>query len=174
MIMDTSSYRNHHRVYNGYIPITTSPRQFQLDGTNHGFVRPSALNGATTNCTVVLWYSTTDTQELWVRGNQNNGTYLSASASNNYYHSGCGSPTNFVDLNTVVRPDTPVNYRNGAYHMWEAKNVDFSAWTYFDWFLYPGSWQLAGNVSQILVYNRALTAIESAQNFNAFRLRYGV
>jgi hypothetical protein len=58
--------------------------------------------------------------------------------------------------------------------MWEAKNVDFSAWTYFDWFLYPGSWQLAGNVSQILVYNRALTAIESAQNFNAFRLRYGV
>lgn len=174
MIMDTSSYANHHKLNNGYIPTTTSPKKFQLDGTNHGFVRTSALNGATTVNTVVVWYSTTDTQELWVRGNQNNSFYLSASASNNYYHAGCGTPTNYVDLNTVVRPDSPVNYREGAYHMWEAKNVDFTTWTYFDWFLYPGNWQLAGNVSAIMVYNRALTSNESAQNFNSLRSRYGI
>lgn len=174
MIMDTSLYNNHHKIYNGYIPSAASPKRFQLDGTNHGLVRTSALNGASTANTVVLWYSTTDTQELWVRGNQNNGTYLSASASNNYYHSSCGSPTNYVDLNVVVRPDTPVNYRNGAYHMWEAKNVDFSTWTYFDWFLYPGGWQMLGNLSTILVYNRALTAAESATNYAAFRGRFGL
>ena len=174
MLMDGSGRNNHHWISNGFIPTTSSPTRFQLDGTNHGFVRNAALNGVTNNCTVVIYYRTTDSQELWVRGNQNNGTYLSASASNNYYHSSVGSPTNFVDLNTVVRPDSPINYRNGAYHMWEAKGVDFSGWTYFDWFLYPGGWQLAGDVSKVLVYNRSITAEESARNFNALRGRFGI
>jgi hypothetical protein len=174
MLMDGSGRNNHHWLSNGFIPTTSSPTRFQLDGTNHGFVRNAALNGVTNNCTVVIYYRTTDTQELWVRGNQNNGIYLSASASNNYYHGSVGSPTNFVDLNTVVRPDSPINYRNGAYHMWEAKGVDFSGWTYFDWFLYPGGWQLAGDVSKVLVYNRSITAAESAQNFQALRSRYSI
>jgi hypothetical protein len=174
MLMDGSGRNNHHRLFNGYIPAAGSPARFQLDGANHGFVRSGALNGVTSDCTVVIYYSTTDSQELWVRGNQDNTWYLSASASNNYYHSNVGSPTNFVDLNTVVRPDSPVNYRNGSYHMWEAKGVNFSAWTSFDWFLYPSAWQLNGEVSKVLVYNRSITAAESAQNFAAFRTRYGI
>jgi hypothetical protein len=174
MLRDNSGRENHHTLGNYFIPNSSNPRRFTLDGTNHGFVRNGALNEVSNNCTVVIYYRTTDTQELWVRGNQNNGVYLSASASNNYYHSGCGTPTNFVDLQTVVRPDTPINYRNGAYHMWEAKAVDFSGWTYFDWFLYPGGWQMTGDVSKILVYNRSLTSDESAQNFYALRSRFGI
>jgi hypothetical protein len=58
--------------------------------------------------------------------------------------------------------------------MWEAKGVDFTTWTSFQWFLYPAPWQLAGDVSKVLVYNRSITAAESAQNFNAFKTRYGV
>jgi hypothetical protein len=174
ILYDQSGRNNHHYLGGYYIPSTENPRSFTLDGSTQGFTRLAGLTGATTNCTVVIWYKTTDTQELWVMGNNSSSVYLSASASNNYYHGNCGTPTNFVDLNTVVRPDTPVNYRNGAYHMWEAKNVDFTGWTRFDWFLYSGGWQMAGNVGQILVYNRALTAAESAQNFSAFRLRYGV
>jgi hypothetical protein len=58
--------------------------------------------------------------------------------------------------------------------MWEAKGVNFSGWTYFDWFLYPGGWQLAGEVSKVMVYNRSLTAQESAQNFGALRSRFGI
>lgn len=168
---DLSGSGNHH-VTTGSPSFSNG--RFTLDGSTQGFTRTSALTGVTTNCTVVIWYSTTDTQELWVRGNQNGSYYLSASASNNYYHGTCGSPTNFVDLNTVVRPDTPVNYRNGAFHMWEAKNVDFSGWNYFEWFLYSGGWQMAGTVGTILVYNRSITAAESAANFEAFRGRYGV
>jgi hypothetical protein len=173
-IKDQSLYGNHHALGAYNIPTADNPRRFQLDGANLGIIRNGALNGVTNNCTVVIYYKTTDTQELWVRGNQNNSFYLSASASNNYYHANVGSPTNFVDLNTVVRPDSPVNYRNGAYHMWEAKGVDFSSWTYFDWFLYPGGWQMAGDVSKILVYNRSITSDESAQNFYALRSRYGI
>jgi hypothetical protein len=58
--------------------------------------------------------------------------------------------------------------------MWEAKNVDFSGWTYFDWFLYPGGWQMTGDVSKILVYNRPLSQTESAQNYQALRGRFGI
>ena len=58
--------------------------------------------------------------------------------------------------------------------MWEAKNVNFTTWTYFEWFLYGGGWQLSGDVAKIMVYNRALTADESRQNFNALRGRFGI
>lgn len=174
LVSDLSGRGNHHEIGGYYIPNSNSPRKFTLDGSTQGLIRKSSLSGATSTCTVVIWYSTTDSQELWVMGNNSGSYYLAASASNNYYHGNCGSPTNYVDLNTVVRPDSPVNYRNGNYHMWEAKNVDFSAWSRFDWFLYSGGWQMAGNVSAILVYNRALTAAESAQNYQALRGRYGI
>lgn len=172
-VKDTSGRGNHHFIPTYTIPNSDSPRKFTLDGSTHGFTRTSALNGVTNNCTVVMWYSTTDGQELWVRGNGNNGVYLSASSGNAYYHAGCGSPTNWVDLKQVTNPVTE-GYRNGAYHMWEAKGVDFSGWTTFDWFLYPSGWQMSGNVSAILVYNRSLSAAESAQNFYALRGRYGI
>lgn len=168
---DLSGRSNHHTIAGS--PSYSNGR-FTLDGSTQGFTIAAALNGVTNNCTVVVWYSTTDTQELWVQGNNNGSFYLSASASNNYYHGNCGSPSNFVDLNTVTRPDTPVNYRNGAFHMWEAKGVDFTSWSSFQWFLYGGGWQMAGNVSLIMVYNRSLSAVESAANFAAFRGRYGI
>ena len=171
---DLSGYGNHHQFGNYYIPNTTYPKSFTLDGSTQGFIRTSSLTGATSNCTVVIFYKTTDTQELWVMGSNSTSYYLSASASNNYYHGLCGSPTNYVDLKTVVRPDSPVNYRDGNYHMWEAKNVDFSAWTQYHWFLYPSSWQMAGTVGTILVYNRAISDAESRQNFTFFRNRYGI
>ena len=170
-LVDFSGNNNHH-YYAG--AVNYANEKFTLDGSTSGFIRESSLNNVSSDCTVVIWYSTTDTQELWIMGSNSTSNYLSASASNNYYHSNCGTPTNYVDLNTVVRPDSPVNYRNGNYHMWEAKGVNLSGWTRYDWFLYPGGWQLAGNVSAILVYNRSLSASESKQNFNALRSRYGI
>ena len=146
---------------------------FTLDGSTQGFTRATSMNGVSSTNTVVIWYSTTDGYELWVRGNQNNNYYLSASYGNNYYHSNVGSPTNWVDLNSVTNPVTE-GYRNGAFHMWEAKNVNFTGWTYYDWFLYPGGWQMAGNVANIMIYNRNLTSDESRQNFNALRGRFGI
>ena len=71
-------------------------------------------------------------------------------------------------------PATPTNYRNGTFRMWEAKNVNFTSWTVFDWFLYGSSWNIVGNVSSIMIYNRPLSSAESAQNFEAIRGRYGI
>jgi hypothetical protein len=168
--LDTSGYSNHHTLTD--YPVVSNSR-FTLNGSTQGFTRTSAITGVTSTCSVVIWYSTTDIQELWVEGNQSTSYYLSASNNNNYYNANCGSPTNYVDLNTVVNPYAS-GYKDGNYHMWEAKSVDFTTWTYFQWFLYPGGWQLAGNVSKIMVYNRIITSAESAQNFAAFRSRFGI
>lgn len=170
-LVDFSNYNNHHH-YKG--AVNYSNNKFTLNGSDAGLYKPSALAGATSNCTVVIWYSTTDSQELWVMGNQNGGIYLSASSGNNYYHGNCGSPLNYVDLVQTINPVTPINYRNGNFHMWEAKGVDFSGWNYFEWFLYPSNWQLLGTVANILVYNKVLTANESKQNFIALKNRFGV
>lgn len=173
-IYDNSGRDNHHFLQGYYIPNSTSPRKFDFSQNVNWVSRSGALAGVTSTCTVAIWYSTIDTAELWVRGNQNNGTYLAASSGGAYYHSSVGAPTNFVDLNTVSNPETPVDYRDGNYHMWEAKSVDFNGWTYFDWFGYPDPWGLNGKVSRIMVYNRNLTADESARNYAAMRGRFSI
>lgn len=172
-IYDNSGRGNHHFLQDYYIPNSSSPRKFDMTESDY-ISKSGALSGVSSTCTVVLWYATTDSTELWCRGNQDNGRYLSASYGNDYYHSAAGSPTNYVDLKVVTNPETPVDYRDGNYHMWEAKNVDFSAWTYFDWFGYPGGWGLTGKLSKIIVYNRNLTAAESSRNYSALRGRFGI
>jgi hypothetical protein len=167
---DLSGNGNHHTAVGS--PAYTNGR-FNINETQW-FNKASAIPGVTTLGSVVMWYSTTDNQELWVRGNNSGSYYLSASVSNNYYHSSCGSPTNYVDLNVTTRPDSPINYRNGSFHMWEAKNVDFTTWTSYDWFGYGTSWNMTGTLAAILVYDRPLTDQESIQNFNALRGRYGI
>jgi hypothetical protein len=171
-LYDMSAQKNDHFIV-GQPLLTADKKAFDIT-ESHSFNKPTSLSGATNACTVVLWYKTTDTQELWVRGNNSGSHYLSASYGNDYYHSNIGTPTNYVDLATVTNPATPTNYRNGAYHMWEAKNVDFSTWTVYDWFGYGSSWNMSGTLSKILVYNRTLTANESKQNFVALRGRYGL
>lgn len=173
-IYDNSGRGNHHFMQGYYIPNSSAPRKFDFTDGSHWISRNGALAGVTNTCTVVMWYATTDSTELWVRGNQNNAVYLAASFGNDYYNSGVGTPSYFVDLKATTNPVTPINYRDGNYHMWEAKSVDFSGWTYFDWFGYPSGWGLTGRVSRIMVYNRNLSADESARNYAALRSRFGI
>lgn len=170
---DNSALGNHHYMQGYYVPNSSAPRKFDITQTNW-ITRSGALAGVSSTCTVVMWYATTDGQELWVRGNDAGDTYLSASNANDYYHNNVGTPTNFVDLKTVTNPETPVDYRDGNYHMWEAKSVNFSGWTKFDWFGYGGDWNMTGKLSRIMVYNRNLSADESARNYAALRGRFSI
>lgn len=173
MLRDNSGRGNHHFLSGYYVPNSANPRKFDITQSNW-ITRIGALSGVSSTCTVVLWYSTTDTQELWVRGNASGGTYLSASYGNPYYHGNVGTPINYVDMNVVTNPETPIDYRDNRYHMWEAKNVDFSGWSQFDWFGYGSDWNMTGKLSRILVYNRNLTAEESNRNYVALRGRFGI
>ena len=114
------------------------------------------------NATVVLWYKTTDTQELWVRGPSGSYYIGACHPTSNYYHQGSGSPTYYID---GIQRSHPKDHKDGEFHMFEAKNVDFRAWNQFNWFLYGGGWNMNGTVAKIMVYDRALTSAESLQNY---------
>ena len=58
--------------------------------------------------------------------------------------------------------------------MTEPKNCNFSTWTQLNWFLYGSRWNLHGTVAKIMMYDRALTAAESQQNFNGFKNRFDI
>lgn len=175
---DNSGLGNHHYMRGYYVPNSSAPRKFDFTGNVHWLSRSGALAGVSTTCTVVIWYAATDIQELWARGSGNDSVYLSASYNNgDYYHSGVGTPTNYVDLKVTTNPGSPINYHDGNYHMWEAKSVNLSGWTFFDWFgygSYGGGWGLTGKVSRIMVYNRNLSAEESTRNYAALRGRFSI
>jgi hypothetical protein len=164
---DLSGNGYHHTLYNN--PTFTNDSKFELNGSN-GFTYLTAIPGSG-NCTVVVFYKTTDTQELWVKGNDG-GYYISAAyPGSGYYSQNSGSLINYIDLVVVTDPIAG-GYKDGNYHMWEAKNVNFSGWNQFNWFLYGGDWNLIGTVAKIMVYNRTLTSNESRQNYNAIKTRF--
>ena len=136
---------------------------------SQNFYRNSIPTNSTT-ATFVLFYKTTDSQELWATG-QTNSYYIAASYGNNYYHSNAGSPTNYID---TIQRTNPSSYRDGNYHMWEAKNADLSAWTMLEFWRYGSSWNMNGTVAYIALYDRALTASESTQNYEALKTRFGI
>ena len=140
---------------------TFSNGAFTINETQ-GFRLPTieGINQAT-NATVVIWYKTTDQQELWVRGNSGSYYIAAAHSGGNYYHENSGSPTYYID---AIQTANPTTSRNGKYHMFEAKNVNFTAWNQFNWFSYGSSWNMNGSVAKIMVYNRALTSDESKHN----------
>jgi hypothetical protein len=145
---------------------TYSNGEFTIN--NNGFYR-TTIPTTQTSTTFVIFYKTTDTQELWVKG-QSGSQYIAASINGgNYYDSQSGDPTYHIDTNTEVNPSS---YKDGKYHMWEAKDVDLSLWTTMRFFLYGGDWSLIGTVAKILVYNKNLTSDESLQNYNALKSRF--
>ena len=123
-----------------------------------------------TTCTVVIWIKTTDTQALTFRGNDNNYYLAAYTPANAFYSGSCGSPTYWIDTLSVANPNP--TYLDGNWHMWEMKNVNFSAWTTFEFNRYSGYTFGNGAVSKIMIYNRNLSSDESLQIYNATKSRH--
>ena len=124
-----------------------------------------------TACTVIIWIKTTDTQALTFKGNSNASFYLAAyNAGSGFYSENCGSPTYWIDTLSVANPNP--TYLDGNWHMWEMKNVNFSAWTTFEFNRYGGYTFGNGAVSKIMIYNRNLSSDESLQIYNATKSRH--
>ena len=185
LVLDAASIRSYPGTGTTWYDLSGNGNNLTINGSptfsngeftiteSHSF---STSTMPTTNsaCTVVVTYKTTDNQELWARG-QTGSYYIAASHSNgNYYHENSGTPTYYIDTIQRANPKSPVNYRDGNYHVFEAKGVDFSSWTQMNWWGYGSSWNMNGTVSSIMVYDRTLTAAESTQNFNAKSNRYGI
>jgi len=157
---------------------------FTLDNgityNNVGNFSLSDLYGATysgtittsTTCTVQIWIKTTDSQSLFLGGNDGS-FYLGAyRVDNKEYYGNCGSPNYFQD--TIDVTNIYDNLINNNWHMSEFKSVNFSSWTTFTFNKYNTYTFGNGNVAKILIYNRNLSTDESIQNYNAQKSRFGL
>ena len=142
-------------------------------GQNNG-ATTSTFTTTSTTCTCVFWIKTTDTQALFWSGEDGSNYVGAYREGRREYYSGCGSPDYYQDLE---EKDNIYDYiRDGEWHMVEFKNVDLSTWPANKHFFNSySSYQFDnGNIGQILIYDRNLTAAESLQNYNATKGRFGI
>lgn len=127
-----------------------------------------------TECTLVYWMRTTDTQALFWAINGGSGSYLGAySSGNKFYNSSTyGSPT--FHTNTTQRTNIYDFIRTNEWMMMEFKSVNMSAATNHHFNQYGGYTFGNNQIAMIKMYNKNLTSAESIQNFNAFRGRFGI
>jgi hypothetical protein len=147
-----------------------------LDGSADGIQRTGTA-GLQNAVTLVQWLKTTDTVGLMLSGEVvgTTGAYYVGAYPSSFYNSNCGTPSYFIDTKATTNPSSPINYLDNNWHMWEAKNLNFSSWTTTWNFLgYAAGYEIAGYVGVILMYNRSLTAKESEQNYNALKSRFGL
>ena len=138
---------------------------FNLDGTDDRIQRTSNILTTTTG-TVVMWLRTTDQTWLMIEGNTTSYYLGAIYLGGAWYNQSCGSPSYFVDTKSSTNP-TSEGYIDGRFHMFEAKNVDLSGWTTHQFLDYGGgsTFNMAGDVAKIQMYNKNLTAAESKQNY---------
>jgi hypothetical protein len=124
---------------------------------------------ASTTCTMQFWIKTTDTQSLfWEPTASFVGAYRVDSKF--YNGGGTGSPQYYQDL--VLYNNIYDNLRDGEWHMVELKAVNLSSFTSHEFNNY-GSYQFnSGEIANIMIYDRNLTAAESKQNYNAQKNRF--
>jgi hypothetical protein len=168
-LKDLSLNGKHAEFNNGPIYSSSNNGSITMDGVNDVLLVNQNITNST-QCTVVMWLASTDTQFLWGIGNTGAYYFGASVGGGNYYHENCGSPTYYIDTNQVL---SPVGYLDNNFHMFEAKGVNLSTWTKLGFLDYgTGSWNMNGKVAIIQVYDRILTAEESKQNYNSNKCRF--
>lgn len=168
-LIDLSKNNKHAEVNNGPIYNSSNNGSIVMDGVNDVLLVNQNITNST-QCTVVMWLSSTDTQFLWGMGNSGSYYFGASISGGNYYHENCGSPTYYIDGKQVLNPN---GYLDGKFHMFEAKGVNLSTWTRLGFLDYgTGSWNMNGKVAIIQVYDRVLSSEESLKNYNANKSRF--
>lgn len=168
-ISDLSKNNKHAEFNNGPTYSSGNGGHFIMDGIDDVLLVNQNITNST-QCTVVMWLASTDTQFLWGIGNSGSYYFGASVGGGNYYHENCGSPTYYIDNKLVLNPN---GYLDGKFHMFEAKGVDLSKWTKLGFLDYgTGAWNMNGKVAIVQVYNKVLSAAESLQNYNANKYRF--
>ena len=124
------------------------------------------------DCTFVFWIKTNDATALFWQG-QTTSYYLGAYRSDNKeYYENFGSGIEFYK-DTVDTANIYDHIRDSQWHMLEFKNASLHGHTQQHFNQYPSfTFGSTTKVGAIMVYNRNLTAAESAQNYNALKNRF--
>jgi hypothetical protein len=184
LYLDASNPKSYPRSGSTWFDLSGNNKNFTLDGgitfnANSNFSLVDSI-GATynasittsTTCTTQMWVKTSDTQSLFLSGNDGS-YYLGAyRVGNKEYYSNCGSPNYFQD--TIDVSNIYDNFIDNKWHMVEFKNVNFSTWTTFNFNKYTDYMFGNGNISIIMIYNKNLSSNESIQNYNALKSRFNL
>ena len=187
-IRDRSSSA-HAITINGNAKSISGASYFEFDGTN-AYV--SGNLSTLTSWSMCIWYLSTDITSNFVfypfscnnaaNGLGFGGTFDSTTNGRWYFFDGTNT---FSSTNTAVTTNVWYNlvvtkssttynlYTNGSLSL-NTSGVDLNCTLYSLGRRGDGLWYAKGNIAQASIYNRALTAAEVSQNFNALRGRYGI
>jgi hypothetical protein len=149
---------------------------------------PSSL--VTSNVTISSWFNTSNATQQMIIGN--------SGGSNRFYietfnrsetlvaHWGIGSQQNSLTSNAIITTNSWVNYSMtydgnitiGYLNGLTTDSTSIGNQTYTNNTLRVGLWvnslYFKGNIPQVSIYNRALSAQEILQNYNATKTRFGL
>lgn len=173
----------------------SSDGTFEFDGTSDYITIPEPNVGLSPNSwTIEGWINPENQRSFFITPNSNGiDNFLeydntnkriavkvceSADTNERYFYSDSQS----VPLNTWSHFSASISnlnvklYINGANHVDQTETISMSDWSGI-WHIgrrANGTFYLDGSLSNIKIYNRALTAAEIQQNFNATRGRFGI
>jgi hypothetical protein len=193
---DLSGRGNTGTLTNGPTYSSANGGSIVFDGSNDyvNIVTATSLgiNSASTSFTISVWFKTTTTGELYLFDNFNGGTDISLRIDGGtfeVYMSATG---------TIGAVQFGSGYNNGVWHnfvlTWngsntinayaDAINIGSNTTTITGSFESNAAFRIGSrpassiyfpaNIAQASIYNRALSAAEVSQNFNALRGRYGI
>ena len=145
---------------------------FSMTAVSSGGAVFSGNITSSTTCTMQFWIKTTDIQSLFWEPTNSPSSYVGAyKGSSKFYNgSGTGSPQYYQDL--VLYNNIYDNLLDGEWHMVEFKAVNLSTFGYHEFNNYGGYQFDNGEIANIMIYDRNLTAAESQQNYNAQKNRF--
>ena len=186
---DLSSSGNNGTLTNGPTYSSANGGSIVFDGSND-FVSGSI--STLTSWSISLWYYSTDiTSKLVIypfsgtatpTGLGFGGSFDVNTINRWYFFDGTttlSSPNNSISINTwynlvVTKTETSYNlYTNGSLSL-STTGANLSLTQYNLGRRGDNAWYAAGRISQALIYNRALSAAEVTQNYNAVKGRYGL
>ena len=162
-----------------------------FDGVND-FVQLSATPSSlvTSNVTISSWFNTLNTTQQMIVGNSGGSNRFYIETFNRsgalVVHWGIGSKQNSLTSNAIITTNSWVNYSMtydgniaiGYLNGLTTDSASIGNQTYTNNTLRVGLWvntlYFKGNIPQVTIYNRALSASEISQNFNATRARFGI
>ena len=157
-----------------------------FDGVDDYVDFPANL-GTMANYTIMFWARRDAENRMPVAARTNTAFYWYGDNSWKYQHGGVNGeyyyskPTS-IPLNTwgcycVVYDGSNVSiYRQGVYQGQQSTTgtADWSVGLRVGWWQPGGAYDWQGLISNVMMYNIALTADQVTQNFNALRGRYGI
>jgi hypothetical protein len=169
---------------------TTNKGYFIFDGSNDYIISPSISNYSfgLNDFTISAWFKSSDKSRYSCianfYGGSSDGIILYSNITNGYFRTWIG---NFLTIgniditngqwnNVVLKRSsgTCTQFVNGLQNITASASVNIGNYNLKIGGIPPSNYYANGSISQIQVYNRALTAQEILQNYNATKGRYGL